>query len=177
MLTSTVVTPIRLYPLHHTLYCCTLTPTLTRRQSSVPVALSPSFVSDILFQVLQCTLHWLHLSPHFLLTISFRNQQFFPNSFSVGSKQRATTALDFEHFFHCSQFSYCSLHSLTLFALTFLCVSHSNLVIFCSVPNLPHLSQFVHSFALQWFPIFFTLLGTSAQQNFGHCQPFPTLQT
>jgi hypothetical protein len=38
--------------------------------------------------------------------------------------------LDFEHVFHCSQFSRCSLHSLTLFALTFLCVSHFNLVIF-----------------------------------------------
>jgi hypothetical protein len=33
-LTSTVVTLIRLYPLHSTLYCCTLTSTLTRRQSS-----------------------------------------------------------------------------------------------------------------------------------------------
>ncbi len=30
-----------------------------------------------LFQVLQCTLHWLHLSQHYLLTILFRNQQFF----------------------------------------------------------------------------------------------------
>ncbi len=36
-------------------------------------------------------------------------------------------------------------------------MSHSNLVIFCSVPNLPHLRQFVHSFALQWLPIFFSL--------------------
>jgi hypothetical protein len=62
--------------------------------------------------------------------------------------------LDFEHVFRCSQFSCCSLHSLTLFALTFLCVSHSNLVIFCSVPNLPHLCQFVHSFALHNIIIF-----------------------
>jgi hypothetical protein len=77
VITSTVVTPIRLYPLHCTLYCCTLTPTLTRRQSSALVALSPAFVSDFLFQVLQCTLDWLHLSQHCLLTISFRNQQFF----------------------------------------------------------------------------------------------------
>jgi hypothetical protein len=28
-------------------------------------------------------------------------------------------------------------------------------VIFCSVPNLPHLRQFIHSFAPQWLPIFF----------------------
>jgi hypothetical protein len=34
-------------------------------------------------------------------------------------------------------------------------VSHFNLVIFCSVPNLPHLHQFIHSFDPQWLPIFF----------------------
>jgi hypothetical protein len=39
---------------------------------------------------------------------------------------------------------------------------------FCSVPNLPHLRQSVHSFALQWLPIFI-LHGTSAQQTFGLC--------
>ncbi len=72
-----MVTPIRLYPLNCTLYCCTL----TRRQPSALVALSSAFVSDFLFQVLQCTLHWLQLSQHFLFAISFRNQQFFLNSF------------------------------------------------------------------------------------------------
>jgi hypothetical protein len=75
VLTSTVVTPIRLYPLNYTLYCCTL----TRRQSSKLVALSSAFVSDFFFfQVLQCTLRWLQLSQHFLLAILLRNHQFFP---------------------------------------------------------------------------------------------------
>jgi hypothetical protein len=122
-------------------------------------SLSPALVSDFLFQVLQCTLHWLQLSQHFLLTILFRNQQFFSNSFFRGSKQRATTTLDYEHIFRCSQFSRCLLHSLTLFALTFVCVSHFNLVIFCSVPNLPHLRQFIHSFPHSGFQFFLLFSG------------------
>ncbi len=66
---------------------------------------------------------------------------------------------------------------LTLFGTLFLCLSHSNLRFdFCPVPNLPHLRQFVHSFALQWLPIPI-LLGTSAHQTFGLCQLFPNLQT
>ncbi len=48
---------------------------LTHRQPSAPVALSSAFVSDFLYQVLQCALHWLQLSQHFF-AISFRNQQF-----------------------------------------------------------------------------------------------------
>ncbi len=54
-------------------------------------------------------------------------------------------------------------------------VQHPSLqLIFCS--KLATLCQFVHSFALQWLPIFI-LLGTSAQQTFGLCQPFPNLPT
>ncbi len=79
---------------------CTLTPTLTRRQPSALVALSSAFVSDFLFQVLQCTLHWLQHSLHFLLAISFRNQQFSQIHFSVGSEPRTTTMPDFEHVTH-----------------------------------------------------------------------------
>ncbi len=60
-------------------------------------------------------------------------------------------------------------------ALKFLCMSHPSLqLIFCS--KLAALCQIVHSFALQWLPIFI-LLGTSAQQTFGICQPFPNLPT
>ncbi len=44
------MTPIRLYPLYCTLYCCILTLTLTRRQPSAPVALSFAFVSDSIFK-------------------------------------------------------------------------------------------------------------------------------
>ncbi len=122
-----------------------------------------------------CSVHSIGYNFHSTFCLQFRLDinSFFQIRFSVGSKQRATTAFDFEHVFCCSQFSCCSLHSLTLFALTFLCVSHSNLVIFCSVPNLQHLRQFIHSFALQRLPIFFfSLCGTSAQHTFGHCQPF-----
>ncbi len=53
-----------------------------------------------LFQVSQCTLHWLQLSQHISLAIPIKKQQFFLQiQLSVGSKQRATTTLDFEHVF------------------------------------------------------------------------------
>ncbi len=64
-LTSTVVTPIRLYPLYCTLYYCILTLTLTCRQPSALVALSFALVSDFVLKILQCTLHQLQLSQHF----------------------------------------------------------------------------------------------------------------
>jgi hypothetical protein len=103
---------------------------------------------------------------------------FFPNSiFLLEVSRELPQRSTLNTFFVALSFLDCSLHSLTLFALTFLCVSHFNPVIFCSVPNLPHLRQFTHSFAPQWLPIFFALLGTSAQQVFGHCQLFPNLQT
>ncbi len=77
----------------------------------------------------------------------------------------------------------CSTLNTLLVALSiFVIHSHSFVCVafqptdFFSVPNLPHFCQFVHFFALQWLPIF-TLLGMSAQQTFGHCQPFPTSQT
>jgi hypothetical protein len=67
-----------------------------------------------------------------LLAILFRNQQFFPKlNFPVGSKQRATTTLDFEHVFSLLLvFSLFVCTVSTLFALTFLCLSHSTLLIF-----------------------------------------------
>jgi hypothetical protein len=47
----------------------------------------------------------------------------------------------------------------------FLCLSHSSLDFdFCSVPNLPCLRQFIHSFDLQRLPIFI-LLGTSTPKT------------
>jgi hypothetical protein len=50
------------------------------------------------FQILQFTLHRLQLSQFFSLAISLRDHQIFPKfSLSVGSKQRATATLDFEH--------------------------------------------------------------------------------
>jgi hypothetical protein len=136
VLTSTVLTPIRLYLLPCTLYCCTL----TRRQPSALVALSSAFVSDSLFQVLQCTLQWLQLSQHFSLAISFINQQFFSKfifllEVSRELPQRSTlntlpVALSI-FIIH--------LHSSALFALTFFRVSHFSLLIFV-------LSQTCHTF-------------------------------
>jgi hypothetical protein len=126
-----VVTPIRLYPLYCTLYYCTL----THWQPSALVALSFAFVGDFVLKF--CSIHSVSYSFHttFSLVISLRNHQLF----SVGSKQRATTMLDLEHVTRCSYFFRCSFAQfstpahvsvsviLTLFALTFLCVSHSNL--------------------------------------------------
>ncbi len=141
-----------------------------------------------------CSVHFIGYNFHSTFRLDIIS--FFPNSvFSVGSKQRATTTLDFEHVSSCSYFFIVILRSyqplaaehlsshiwyqviLTLFVTLFLCVSNSNLRFnFCSVPNLPHLRQFVHSFALQWLPIPI-LLGTSAHQTFGLCQLFPNLLT
>jgi hypothetical protein len=64
-----VVTLTRLYPLYCTLYFCTLTHCHLQAQ----VALSLAFVSEVFVSILQCALHWLQLSKHFLLTISLRN--------------------------------------------------------------------------------------------------------
>ncbi len=80
LLASTVVTPIRLYPLHCTLYCCTLTPTLTRRQSSALVALSPAFVSYFCFKFR--SVHSIGYNFHSTFRLRFRSEinSFFPNS-------------------------------------------------------------------------------------------------
>jgi hypothetical protein len=67
-------------------------------------------------------------------------------------------------FFVALSFLFFHLHSLTLFAVTFLCVTFQP-IDFCSVPNLPHIRQFVHFLsALQWLPNFI-LRGRSAQQT------------
>jgi hypothetical protein len=110
-----------------------------------------------------------------LMTISLRNHQLFPKfSISVGSKQRATTTLLntllVPRIFVVVLRSYQPLADrhpsthisyqviLTLFVTLFLCVSHSNLLFdFCSVPNLPHLHQFVHSLPYSGFQFLFFL--------------------
>ncbi len=92
---STVVTPIRLYPLYCILYLCT--PTLTRRHLQVLVALSFALVSDIFrsnFTV--CT------------ALATTSQALTASDFALKSKNlsfhsfcwklaRATTTLNFEH--------------------------------------------------------------------------------
>jgi hypothetical protein len=96
-----VVTLIRLYPLYCTLYYCTLTLTHTCRQPSAPVALSFTFVSDFVFKFY--SVHFIGYNFH--STFRLEIISFIPNSvFSVGSKQRATTMLDFEHVTCCSNF-------------------------------------------------------------------------
>ncbi len=125
--------------MHCTLYCCTLTPTLTRRQSSALVTLSPAVVSDFCFKF--CSVHSIGYNFHstFHLRFYLKINSFFQIHLSVESKQRATTTLDFEHVFVALSFLVVRLHSLTLLALSFLCVSHSNLLIFV-------LSQTCHTF-------------------------------
>ncbi len=125
MLASTVVTLIRLYPLYCTLYYCSL----THQQPSAPVALSSAFVSDFCYKFYSVHSIGFNFHSTFSLAISFRNQQLFPKFifFPVGSKQRATTMLNFEHVTCCSQFFplfFCTVS--TLFALTFVCVSYSS---------------------------------------------------
>ncbi len=106
--------------------------------------------------------HWYNFHSTFLLAILFRNEQFlFTFIYSAGSKQRATTTLDFEHVTLCSYLSNSLAHFLTLL-LWYFCVCHipaCNWFLFGS--KLATLRQFVHSFTLQWLPIFI-LLGTSA---------------
>jgi hypothetical protein len=87
---STVVTPIRLYPLYCTLYFCTL----TCWQLAAQVPLSFAFVSDIFVPFLQCALHWLQLSKRFLLRFRLEVYSF---SFFCWELAVATTALNFEH--------------------------------------------------------------------------------
>jgi hypothetical protein len=163
----------------YTVLLYTHTHTHTSAVISASRSLSPAFVSDFFVSIFAVyTPLATTFTAFFVFDFVQKSTVFFPNSFfllevSRELPQRSTLNM----FFHFSQFSRCSLHSLTLFALTFLCVSQFNPVIFCSVPNLPHLHQFTHSFASQWLPIFFVLLGTSAQQVFGQCQLFPNLQT
>ena len=156
------MTPIRLYPLHCTLYCCTHTPTLTRRQSSALVALSPAFVSDFCFNFR--SVHSIGYNFHSTFCLRFRQKSkvSFQIQFSVGSKQRATTTLDFEHVFSLLSVFSLSFRTVNPVCSCIFCVCH----IFVSSPNL----------ALQWLP-FFVLRGTSTQQTFGFCQPFLILKT
>ncbi len=76
MVASTVVTPIRLYPLYCTLYYCTL----TRRQPSAPVTLSSAFVIYFCFKF--CSVHSIGYNFHSSFRLQFRSEiNIFPNSF------------------------------------------------------------------------------------------------
>ncbi len=92
---STVVTPIRLYPLHCTLYLCT--PTLTRQHLQALVALFHALVSDISFQFLRCALHWLQLCKLLKLPISLGNHKNLSSHSFCWKLTEATTTLNFEH--------------------------------------------------------------------------------
>jgi hypothetical protein len=100
---------------------------------------------------------------------SFSQNSYFP----VGSKQRATTTLDFEDVFLVFSLFACTVYPACSYI--FVCVTFQP-IDFCYVPNLPHFRLFVHSFALQWLPNF-TLREMSALQTFGLYQLFPTLKT
>jgi hypothetical protein len=65
--------------------------------------------------------------------ISFRNQQFFQIYFSVGSKQRASTTLDFEHVFRYSVFSLFIAQFNPVCSYIFMCVTFQpSDFLFCS---------------------------------------------
>jgi hypothetical protein len=105
--------------------------------------------------------------------ISFRNQQFFQKtifSFLLEVSRELPQHLTLNVFFRCLFAQFNPVRSYI-----FVCVAFQP-IDFCSVPNLPHLRQDVHSFALQWLPIFI-LRETRVYQTFGLYQPFPTLQT
>jgi hypothetical protein len=122
------VTPIRLYPLHCTLYCCTLTPTLTHRQSSALVALSPAFVSDFCFNFR--SVHSIGYNFHSTFHLRFRLEvkSFFPKfSFLLEVSRELPQRSTLNTFFRCSQFSRCPFVQLTLFALAFfVCATFSS---------------------------------------------------
>jgi hypothetical protein len=153
---STVVTPIRLYPLHCTLYLCT--PTLTRRHLQALVALSHALVSDISFQFLRCALHWLQLRQLLKLPISLRNPwKFFfvhlilsvrswPKLPQHSISNTFVLLLVFlSHFSHSSRpwaqpiDFYINCCRLTLFAHFYFCVSYFDLQtsFFCQNPISP----------------------------------------
>ncbi len=77
-----------------------------------------------------CSVHSIGYNFHSTFHLRFRLEvkSFFPIQFSVGSKQRATTTLDFEHvFFVALSFLVVRSHSLTLFALEFfVCATFSS---------------------------------------------------
>ncbi len=127
-----MVTPIRLYPLHCTLYYCTLTPTLTRRQLSAPVTISPAFVSDFCFKF--CSVHSIGYTFHSTFCLRFRleiSSSFFPNSvFLLEVRRELPQRSTLNTFFVALSFLVARMHSLSLLALNFLHVSHSNLLIF-----------------------------------------------
>ncbi len=139
-------------------------------------SLSPASVSDFCFKC--CSVHFIGYNFHSTFCLRFRLEinSFLQIQFSVGSKQRATTMLDFEHVFVALSFLVVRLHSLALFALAFFVSVTFQPIDFCSVPNLQNFHQLVQSFALQWLPIS-TLRGTSAQQTFGLCQLSLILKT
>jgi hypothetical protein len=133
-------------------------------------SLFPAFVSDFFVPSFAVyTALGTTFTAFFCLRFRLEINSFLQIRFSVGSKQRATTTLDFEHIFVALSFLVVRLHSLTLFALEFLCVSHSNPLIFVLFQTCKNFHQLVQSFALQWLPIS-NLCGTSAQQTFGLCQ-------
>ncbi len=136
-----------MYPLNCTLYCCTLTPTLTHRQSSARVALSPAFISDFCFKF--HSVHSIGYATTFTALFACDSVQkstvsFSKFSFLLEVSRELTQRSTLNTFFHCSQFSCCS------FALAYflLCVCH----IFVSSPNLLPYSGFHFLFLVGGIP-------------------------
>jgi hypothetical protein len=85
-------------------------------------SLSHAFVSDFLFQV--CSVHSIGYNFHSTFCLRFRLEinNFSKLIFLLEVSRELPQCSTLNTFFHCSQFFSCSLHILTLFALTFLCV-------------------------------------------------------
>jgi hypothetical protein len=107
-LASTLVTPIRFYPLYCTLYCCALTLTLTRRKPSALVTLSFAFISDTVFKF--CSVLCISYNFHstFRLRFCLELISFFPNSvFLLEVGRELPQRSIFEHITGCSYFRCC----------------------------------------------------------------------
>ncbi len=148
------MTPTRLYPLHCALYLCT--PTLTRRQLQALVALFHALVSDISFQFLQCSLHWLQLLKLLKLPTSLRSHNFVIAFFLLEVDRSYHNTQFWTRLFYCliflivflAQFSTLGsahrLYWLLLFnpvcPFLLLCVSRPTNSLFCPIPIPFHVS-------------------------------------
>jgi hypothetical protein len=117
----------RLYPLHCTLYCCTI----TRQQPSALVTLPSAFVSDFCFKF--CSVHSIGYNFHstFCSQFCLEINSFFPNSFFCWKWAKSYhNARLWTHYSLLLVYPLSTCTVSTLFALTCFCVSHFSRLIF-----------------------------------------------
>jgi hypothetical protein len=92
----------------------------------------------------------------------FRNQQFlFTFNFSAGSKQRATTTLDFEHVTRCLYLSLFSCGIFNPIALISFCVSHPSLQLIFVLFQTCHISSIC--------PFFYPTVASNSYTSWDEC--------